>query len=320
MSSTVFAFEREQIRIVGSSTVFPFSALIAENFSKMTPYPSPIVEINGTGGGIHQFCSGIGAFYPDIVNASRTMKESEKKYCLENGVHNISEIKIGTDGITLVSDKSNKMTSLSLRELWFALSKYVPQNNRLILNPYKKWSDINPSLPPYPIEILGPPPSSGTREAFVELVMSKGCPDLSNAIDDPLHLKFYCTQTREDGAYVDIGENDNVTIQKLTIKKEALGIIRYSFYDRNTNLIKATRINGYLPTQESILQKQYPLSRPLFLYVKKDHYTLIPGLEKYVKTYIYEMIEPAPNLLSRKGLIPLTADEGKALKLQEGIQ
>jgi phosphate transport system substrate-binding protein len=301
---------RDQIRIVGSSTVFPFSTVVAEQFGKTSGFKTPVVESTGTGGGFKLFCAGVGVDHPDISNASRAIKDSEIENCAANGVTEITEVKIGYDGIVVANAKSAPAFSLTVEQIWQALAKDVPVNGQLVANPYKNWSDIDPSLPNEAIEVFGPPPTSGTRDAFVELVMDVGCkafPEIKALESDA--QKAACQTLREDGAFVEAGENDNLIVQKLEANPVALGIFGFSFLDQNSDKVQGSAIGGVTPTFEAIADGSYPVSRPLFFYVKNAHVNLIPGIKEFVAEFMGDRASGEEGYLADKGLIPLPADE-----------
>ncbi|HSN71704.1 MAG TPA: PstS family phosphate ABC transporter substrate-binding protein, partial [Steroidobacteraceae bacterium] len=283
---------RDYISIVGSSTVFPFSTAVAETFGRSTKFKTPKVESTGTGGGLKLFCSGVGVQHPDIANASRRIKQSEVDTCRANGVTDIVEVKIGYDGIVVAHAKSAPDFDLTLKELWLALAKEVPDpagGEKLVANPYQTWKDINPSFPADRIEVLGPPPTSGTRDAFAELALEGGCV----AIDwiaalkksDESRFKSVCMTIREDGAYIEAGENDNLIVQKLSANPKALGVFGYSFLEQNTDKLKPIRIGGVLPEYDAIASGDYPVSRSIYFYVKGAHVGVIPGLKEFVAEF-----------------------------------
>jgi phosphate transport system substrate-binding protein len=311
---------RDYISIVGSSTVYPFATVVAEQFGKTTRYKTPKIESTGSGGGLKLFCAGVGVEYPDITNASRQIKDSETQMCSNNSVKEIVEVKIGYDGIVLANAKQAKRFSLSRKEVFLALAKDVPDPSgaqKFIANPYKTWKDVNPSLPAYRIEVMGPPPTSGTRDAFVELAMEGGAKEFAwiKAMKDTdkAQYKAVCHTVREDGAYVEAGENDNLIVQKLAVKPEALGIFGFSFLDQNTDKIQGSLIDGVEPTFENIASGDYPVSRPLFFYVKKAHVGVIPGIEEYLAEFASEKAWGPDGYLSEKGLIPMPEKERKQM-------
>ncbi|NCA70028.1 MAG: PstS family phosphate ABC transporter substrate-binding protein [Sphingobacteriia bacterium] len=310
------ALARDSIWIAGSSTVFPFSTAVAETFGRESSFPTPKVESLGTGGGFKLFCSGVGVDKSDISNASRAMKRSEYEQCQANGVTEITEVKFGYDGIAIANSKGAPVIDLTLSELWLALAKDVPNEaGEFVANPYKKWSEINANLPDAAIEVLGPPPTSGTRDAFVELAMEGGCNqfDAVKALkesDQDTH-KAVCHGVREDGAFVEAGENDNLIVQKLVANPNALGIFGYSFLDQNGDKIQGARIAGVEPTFETIADGSYPVSRSIYFYVKNAHVGTIPGIAEYVAEFTNEKAWGPDGYLADKGLISLP-DEMRA--------
>ena len=309
---------RDYISIVGSSTVYPFSTTVAEHFGKASSkFKTPKVESTGTGGGLKLFCGGVGVQYPDMTNASRQIKSSEVENCAKNGVKEIVEVKIGYDGIVVASSKKDKPMPLTRKDLWLALAKEVPEpgTGKLVANPFKTWKDVNPELPAQKIEVLGPPPTSGTRDAFVELVMDEGCKDFpaieALAKSDKKQAKAACGTIREDGAYIEAGENDNLIVNKLVSNLNALGIFGFSFLDENLDKIQGETIDGVPPTFENIASGKYPVSRPLFFYVKKAHVAVIPGMKEYIAEFISEKAAGDEGYLADKGLIPLPPAERK---------
>jgi phosphate transport system substrate-binding protein len=306
---------RDTITIVGSSTVYPFTTTVAERFGKGL-FSTPKVESTGTGGGIKLFCAGIGARHPDAVNASRAMKTSEFKTCQANGVTEILELKIGYDGLVIAEHKSGKMNSLTRKEVYLALAKQVPNPSnpaQLIANPYKTWDQINPAYPVIKIEVLGPPPTSGTRDSFVELFMDAGC-----TVTDEKIKKTACGTIREDGAYIEAGENDNLIVQKLKANPNALGVFGFSFLEENLSILKGIKIDGASPTFETISSGEYVPSRPLFVYVKKGHIDAIPGIKEFVNEYVSNKAIGEDGYLLDKGLIPLQKTE--LAKVRENVK
>ena len=312
---------RDQIRIVGSSTVFPFATAVAEQFGKTTKFKTPVIESTGSGGGLKLFCAGVGLQNPDITNASRRIKASEVKRCAKNGVTEITEVKIGFDGIVIANSKKGPKTSLTLRQVFLALARQVPANadgSKLIANPYRKWSDIDKSLPNEKIEVLGPPPTSGTRDAFVELAMEGGC-DTFPAIkaiakSQKKKYKAICQSIREDGAFVEAGENDNLIVQKLDANPVAYGVFGYSYLDQNQNTIQGSVINGVPPTFENISSGKYKISRSLYFYIKKAHVAVVPGMKEYVAAFTSEKAFGPDGYLVDKGLIPLSDKARKVVR------
>lgn len=301
------AFARDQIKIVGSSTVYPFASYVAEEFGSVTRYPTPVVESTGTGGGMKIFCSDNGPGSPDITNASRRMKQKEYYLCERNGVENITEVMFGYDGIVLAESAEDQNIEISKHELLLALAKLVPNKNSsgLIENPYHYWDEINPKLPHRKISIYGPPLSSGTRDAFEEMVLEYQTEDMKVYRD--AGLKGYRI-IRTDGVYIDSGENDNLIVKKLTKDKEALGIFGYSFLAENSDIIKGVKVDGVAPTASNIASKAYPISRSLFFYVKNDHSKDVPAMKEYIDMFLNIEIIGTGGLLEEIGLIPMSDD------------
>ena len=305
---------RDQIRIVGSSTVFPFSTAVAEAFGKTTSFKTPIVESTGSGGGLKLFCAGIGDKHPDITNASRRIKASEVERCNKNGVTDIVEVKIGYDGIVMANSKKSSVFKMSLTDVFLALAKNIPgEDGATVPNPHKTWKDVNPSLPATKIEVLGPPPTSGTRDAFVEIAMEGGCKTFKwiKALKktDKAAYKALCHTIREDGAFIEAGENDNLIVQKLNANPDAIGIFGYSYLDQNADSIQGSIINGQAPTFENIVAGTYPVSRPLFFYVKNAQVGAVPGIREYMAEFTSERAWGPDGYLADKGLIPMSDDE-----------
>jgi phosphate transport system substrate-binding protein len=301
---------RDQIRIVGSSTVYPFATAVAEQFGTKYDFSTPVVESTGTGGGIKLFCAGVGEGHPDITNASRRIKESEVQQCADNGVDEITEVKIGYDGIVLANSADAEPMNLTVPQIWQALAKEVPVDGEIKANPYRNWSEIDPSLPDHKIEVLGPPPTSGTRDAFVELVMDVGCQEFDEVMGlDEDRMTAVCGTMREDGAFVEAGENDNLIVQKIEANPDAFGIFGFSFLDQNLDKLQGSLINGEEPTFENIADGAYPVSRSLYFYVKNPHIDAIPGIKDYVDEFTSESAIGEDGYLSDKGLIPLREDE-----------
>ncbi len=322
MAGTVLtgtAEAREQIRIVGSSTVFPFSTAVAERFGKTSRFPTPIVESTGSGGGLKLFCAGSGDNDPDITNASRRIKKSEVAKCAKNGITDIVEVRIGYDGIVIANSKKTKAMKLSLKDIYLALAKNVPAGKgKTQPNPYKTWKDVNSALPNVKIEVIGPPPTSGTRDAFDELAMQGGCKKIAwvKAMKkkDKKAFKVLCQTLREDGAYIEAGENDNLIVQKLDANPAALGIFGYSYLDQNTDKIQGSIINGEPPTFENISAGKYPISRSLQFYVKKSRIGKVPGIREYMAEFTSEKAWGPEGYLADKGLIPMSDKERASWK------
>lgn len=302
------AQSREQIRVVGSSTVFPFTVAAAEAFGRSGGFKTPVVESTGTGGGIKLFCGGIGPSYPDIADASRRITAAERAACIRNGVSAIAELKIGYDGIVIATSKAAKPVDLDVLTVYKALAKDVIVDGALVPNPYKTWADIAPGLPAAKIEVLGPPPTSGTRDAFGELVMLAGCrkAGAEALYTNPAALLRVCVTLREDGAYIEAGENDNLIVQKLSANTAAFGIFGYSFLDQNRDRIQAARMDGKLPAYEAIASGAYEVARPLFLYVKLAHLAIVPGIRDFLGEYTSERASGEDGYLAGKGLVVLT--------------
>jgi phosphate transport system substrate-binding protein len=315
------AAERDYISVVGSSTVYPFSTVVAERFGKSTTFKTPKIESTGTGGGMKLFCKANGVDTPDITNASRRIKASELQMCHDNGVSEVVEVLIGYDGIVVANDINSHEFNLSLKDLFLALAKEVPteKSGELIANPYTLWSEVNAALPAIKIEVMGPPPTSGTRDAFVELAMEGGCKtfDWIKAAKDTDQFKTICHSIREDGGYIEAGENDNLIIQKLQKNPDALGIFGFSFLDQNADLVKGATIDGAAPEFETIANGEYQVSRPLYFYVKKAHVAEIPGMNEFLTEFTSEKAMGQEGYLTDKGLIPL--DEATYAKVKADL-
>ena len=306
---------RDTISIVGSSTVYPFATTVAERYGK-TSGKTPKVESTGTGGGMKLFCSGAAVDTPDIANASRRIKQSELDKCIENGVKDVIEVKIGYDGIVFAHAKQPQPNKLTREQIYLALAKQVPAKNgeeKLVDNPYKLWSDIDKSLPATKIEVIGPPPSSGTRDSFVELVLEASCKQYAwlEAIEkiDKDDFGRKCKSIREDGAYIEAGENDNLIVQKLSANKNAFGIFGYSFLEENSDKVEGAEIDGKLPTFETISSGEYKVSRPLYFYVKKAHIGSVPGIAEFMAEFTSDAAWGEDGYLAEKGMIPMNAEE-----------
>ncbi|HIP82992.1 MAG TPA: PstS family phosphate ABC transporter substrate-binding protein [Desulfocapsa sulfexigens] len=317
-SSVQAASGRDHISIVGSSTVYPFATTVAERFGKVTKFKTPKIESTGSGGGMKLFCAGAGIETPDITNASRRIKFSEYQKCQKNGVKEIIEVKIGYDGIVMANSKKAGRLDLSKKDIFLALAKDVPNPNgdeTLVANPYKTWKEVNASLPDTKIEVLGPPPTSGTRDAFVELAMEGGCKQIGwiKALKkkDKKHFKAVCHTVREDGGYIEAGENDNLIVQKLQANPKALGIFGFSFLDQNGDKIQGSTIGGEEPTFENIAAGKYPVSRPLYFYVKKSHMGVVPGMAEFLGEFSSDKAWGEEGYLTDKGLIPMPVAERK---------
>ena len=312
---------RDQINVVGSSTVYPFSTVVAENFGNKTGIKVPKIESTGSGGGMKLFCKGLGTGHPDITNASRRIKKNEFNQCKENGI-DVVEIKVGYDGIVIANSKKAKLLNLTKRQIFLALAKQVPEGNKeggsLVDNPNKKWSDIDPNLPNKKIEVLGPPPTSGTRDAFNELAIEGGCktfPKLK-AIkkQDKKKYKAICRAVREDGAFIEAGENDNLIVQKLVENENAFGVFGFSFLIENEDKIQGSTVDGMAPTMETIADKSYGVSRPLYFYVKLAHVDVIPGIREFLEEFTSEDSWGPGGYLEERGMIPMPENEREFFK------
>lgn len=312
---------RDYISVVGSSTVYPFAIVVAEQFGrKNKSFKTPKVEPLGTGGGIKAFCGGVGVEFPDIANASRRITPAEVADCTKNGVTQIAEVKIGYDGIVLANAKTSQHYQVTLRDVYLALAKEIPDPSgaqKLVPNPHTKWSDVNPSLPSDEISVLGPPTTSGTRDAFNELVMEGGCKTFAwvAALPRAEYLEA-CHMLRDDGHYIDTGENDNLIVQKLTASPRQLGIFGYSFLEQNADKVQGAHINGVQPDFDSISAGKYPVSRPLYFYVKNAHIGRVPGIREYVGEFMSDAAVGEFGYLADSGLIPLSNEERKAAQAQ----
>lgn len=347
-ANTAQAVGRDTISIVGSSTVYPFATVVAERFGRSTNFKTPKVESTGSGGGLKLFCKGVGANTPDITNSSRRIKKSEYDDCQANGVTAILEVLIGYDGIAIANSRTAPKFKLSLKDLYMALAKDVPgADGKLIANPNKTWKDVNPALPAIRIEVLGPPPTSGTRDAFAELALGGGAQQIADLkalrgmgaeqsaeiiamiakLGVPAGVyqalleskgkepsgkdvfKTLAYAVREDGAYIEAGENDNLIVQKLAANPDALGIFGFSFLEENGDKVQGSEVDGIAPSFESISSGDYPVSRPLYFYIKSAHVGKIPGIQEYAMEFTSEKAMGDDGYLPEKGLIPLSEDE-----------
>ncbi len=319
---------RDSISIVGSSTVYPFTTTVAEQFGRAGKFKTPKVESTGTGGGLKLFCNGVGPQFPDIANASRRIRPAELQTCAQNGVKEVVEIKVGYDGIVMAQSKAGQSLVVTRKDVYLALAKNVPDPanpTTLVANPYTTWKDVNKSLPAVKIEVLGPPPTSGTRDSFAELYLEAGCRtfawlDALRSQDEP-RFKRACDSIREDGAYVEAGENDNLIVQKLGANPGAVGVFGYSYLEENLDKLKGATVDGIAPSFETVASGKYPASRPLFIYIKKAHVGVIPGITDFIAEYTSEKALGEEGYLAEKGLIPPTKaeigkirDDAKALK------
>jgi phosphate transport system substrate-binding protein len=307
---------RDQLYVVGSSTVYPFATVVAENFGKKTGMKVPKIESTGSGGGMKLFCKGLGTKHPDMTNASRRVKKKEFKKCQENGIDFV-EVKVGYDGIVIANSKKSPVMALTKKQIFLALGKDVPEGNKeggkLIPNPNKKWSDVDPSLPNIAIEVLGPPPTSGTRDAFQELAIEGGCKEFPalKAIkkQDKKKYKSICRAVREDGPFIEAGENDNLIVQKLVENPNAFGVFGFSFLLENADKIQGSTVNGAAPTMAAIADKSYGISRPLYFYVKSAHLDVIPGMREYVAEFTAPDTWGPGGYLEERGMIPMPDEE-----------
>jgi phosphate transport system substrate-binding protein len=298
------AIARTQIRAVGSSTVYPFAKAVAERMARANPKLGvPIIESTGTGAGMKLFCQGIGERFPDIANASRRIKASETKLCAANGVTQITEIQIGMDGIALAMGKNGQLSGLTQRDVYMAIAK-TPFGKP---NRAKTWKDVNPKLPAIPIRVYGPPPTSGTRDALGELLMTPPCEANAGMAalkkSDENRFKAICTAVREDSAFIQAGENDNLIVQKIAATPGAIGIFGYSYLEENSDKLKGIAINGVAPSYNSIASFKYPGARPLYIYVKNAHARAIPSIRAYVAEFTKEAAWGKGGYLVQRGLI-----------------
>jgi phosphate transport system substrate-binding protein len=300
------AFARDQVRVVGSSTVFPFSTVVAEQFGKQPNMKTPVVESTGTGGGFRLFCAGVGVQHPDIANASRRVTAGELADCGKNGV-SMTEVKIGYDGIVFASATASPTMNLTTEQLWKAVAKQVPVNGQLVANPYKKWNQIDPALPATDIAIYGPAANHGTRDAVLELVMDPGCKNIAEikAIADAKARTSACHTVREDGNWVDVADAYNVTVDRTLKTPGALGIIGFGFYENNKSRLKVANVNAVEPTFDNIASAKYPVARSMFFYVKREHVGVVPGLKEFVAEFTSRKAIGEDGYLVDKGLIPL---------------
>ncbi len=305
-SANAFQHARDQLRIVGSSTLYPFITIAAEKFGKISGH-TPVVEATGTGGGFRLLCSGNSLHYPDIVNASRPIKPSELALCKKNSVNHLKEITIGYDGIVVAESIDGALTNLNQQQLFLALAKKVPSKGEMIDNPYQRWQQIDSSLPDHKIEVYGPSFTSGTRDAFIELVMHEFCDasaEMLAIVPNKKERLAVCSILREDGNYIEMSENDNLIIQKLLHNNASLGIISFSLLSENPK-IKPIAIDHILPTAISIINKKYPLARPLFLYINLDHLKQLPSLANFINEVTGSNAIGKNGYLTQKGLLPI---------------
>ena len=352
--TTAQAATRDSVSVVGSSTVYPFATVVAERFGRSSSFKTPKIEATGSGGGLKLFCKGVGANTPDITNASRRIKKSEYDSCQANGVTEIVEVLVGFDGIAIANSRQSPQFKLSLKDLYLALAKDIPgADGKLVPNPNKTWKDVNASLPAQKIEVLGPPPTSGTRDAFAELALGGGAMAVADlkvlrglGADQAAEIKALMAKlgmpvgvydalserkgkapkgkdvfktiayaVREDGAYIEAGENDNLIVQKLEANPNALGIFGFSFLEENGDKVQGSEINGIAPSFESISTGDYPVSRPLYFYVKGAHVGKIPGIQEYAMEFTSNKAMGEDGYLTDRGLIPLGDTELKQVQL-----
>ena len=306
---------RDQIRVVGSSTVFPFTSAVAEQFARGGQFRAPIVESIGTGAGFRAFCAGVGVTHPDISNASRRITAAEFNSCRQNGVTDIVELKIGFDGIVMATRRGSPQIPFTREQIWRGLAREVPVNGQWVRNPHQTWNQVDPSLPNVAIEAMGPPPTSGTRDSFNELVLLAGCANVPEirAISDATERNRRCQQIREDGKFIEAGENDNLIVQRLaTGTPGAFGIFGYSFLDQNRDRIEGKAVDGVAPTFENIASGRYPISRSMYVYMKKAHVGVIPGLREFMTEYASERAVGQRGYLASRGLITLPQADREA--------
>jgi phosphate transport system substrate-binding protein len=304
---------RDRLSIVGSSTVFPFSSAVAEQFAAGGQFATPKVESTGTGGGMSLFCKGVGVSYPDITNASRPMKAAEYASCQRAGVKDITEIKVGYDGIVIANSKNGPDFTVTKQQLYMALAKQLPSKGKMVPNPFKTWNQVAPGLPNSPIEVMGPPPTSGTRDAFAELVMEAGARTFTQMenlrSNNEGTFKKLAQTLREDGAWKDAGENDNLIVSALTRNPNMVGVFGFSFYEENMDRVQAASVNGKQPTFQSISDGSYPVSRSLYFYIKKQNIGVVPGIQEYAREFLSEKAAGTRGYLRGRGLVPLPAAE-----------
>jgi len=308
------ALARDQIKIVGSSTVFPYTQAVAEEFGKKTGKKAPVVESTGTGGGMKIFCQGIGEDNPDITGASRAMKKSEFELCTKNGVTDVTELLIGYDGLSIAQSRKGKPMDLSKEQIFLALASEIPDGDKLVPNPNKKWSDIDKSFPDVAITVYGPPPTSGTRDAFVELAMHEGCGELEYFKKNKDQVKEKCTPMRQDGPFIEAGENDNLIVQRIEADPNSLGIFGYSFLYENQDKLQGVKVGGTEPSFETIADGSYGLSRPLFIYIKNPHRKVIAGMDEFITEYTSDESMGEDGYLHERGLVVLPEDKLKEMQ------
>ncbi|MCG6113988.1 MAG: substrate-binding domain-containing protein [Mesorhizobium sp.] len=304
-ASAGVAAARDQIRIVGSSTVFPYTQAVVEEFANQGN-AAPVLESTGTGGGMQIFCGGVGVDHPDITGASRAMTQGEYETCVANGVDNVTEVLIGYDGLAIAVSQDGPDMDLTKAQIFQALAAEVEVDGEIVANPYTNWNEIDPSFPDMAINVFGPPPTSGTRDAFVELVMEEGCeafPAIEALEED--RMEEVCQRMRTDGPFIEAGENDNLIVQRLQSDSNTVGIFGYSFLYENQDTLKAVLVEGVEPNEETIGDASYGVARPLFFYIKNAHRGVIPGLQEFTEEYVSEASFGPGGYLEERGLIPL---------------
>jgi phosphate transport system substrate-binding protein len=304
-----------ELQVVGSSTVYPFTTAVAESFMRANPGTRVIVESTGTGAGVKLFCGGVGEQFPDMVNASRPIKKSEYDACTAAGVRNVIELPIGIDGLTFIEANSAPPLKLTVADVYKAIAA-TPFGRGA--NTAQTWRDVNPALPPVKIRVLGPPPTSGTRDSLAELILTKGCesdPAMKELkkTDEARH-KDVCTKVREDGAFIEAGENDNLLVQKVAADPGAIGVLGYSFLSENADKIRPVEIGGVLPTEQTIQNLSYPGARKLYIYVKGEHLQAKPALKNF--TAEYARMWGQGGELQKRGLVPFGGAEAQAATAQ----
>ncbi len=298
-------FARDQINIVGSSTVYPYGTVNAQRLGE-SGFKTPTYNPTGTGGGMKLFCAGVGVEHPDITGASRPMKSKEAKLCVENGVTNVVEVMWANDGITFSHSNAAEKMDLTRAEIWTAMAAKVVVDGEVVENPYTKWNEINPSLPAYKIEVLVAPPTSGTRDAFDGNVMEKGCAAMG--YEDITGGDDGCTDYREDGRIIEMGENDTLIVQKLVEDKERFGYFGYSYLKDNGDKLQPASLEGVDPSEESIAAYEYPVARPLFIYLKKDHIGVVPGIKEFAQMMVSDEAIGSNGYLTKIGAAPMVSE------------
>ena len=304
------AVARDQVQIAGSSTVLPYAKIVAETFGETFPdFKTPIVESGGSSGGLKEFCKGVGPDTIDIANSSRPIKDSEVEACKAAGVTEIQEVKIGYDGIVFATDAGNADLKLEPKDLYQALAAEVVVDGKLVANPYKKWSEVNKDLPDAEIAAYIPGEKHGTREVFEEKILAKGCKDvgaldaIKAVVADEKEQHAKCVAVRKDGLAVDIDGDYTETLARIAANKSGIGVFGLSFYENNADKLKVATVNGIVPSTETIASGEYPVSRPLFFYVKKAHLGVIAGLKEYVEFFTSDDMIGPDSPLAEYGLV-----------------